>query len=140
MLENQQQPSNQLEQRSSHLSSIDEPQDAAGNRPDTPLEIEELPREEHINDWKCNISDIPDFNKVIGGGIAIPRDGYVTLYFSQEYLQMLCLEDAHKKVQDIAEYSKKLLACGPAVKIMVADFDLENIYGRLVLHELLKIL
>jgi hypothetical protein len=85
----------------------------------------EKPTEQPAADTlKCDVSDIPDFDRLVGKGNVIPHDGLLPLRFSQRFLQTLDLEGARKKLQVLGEYRKEIYEND--VKFRVIDIDLDD--------------
>lgn len=56
----------------------------------------------------CDVSEITEFKKIVGGGSRIPSDGRLTLHFTQNYLECITLEEANKKLAELSTFKQML--------------------------------
>jgi hypothetical protein len=138
LLESQQRPPDHLEQeparRGPQLSAMD--QNPNSNESSTPINIApeglmdrgELIKEE-LNEFpKCNVADMPEFDRYIGKGNMIPPDGILPLQFSQGFLQTIGLDEARRKLQVLGEYKKEVR--DNDVKFRIIDVDHGEVNSR----------
>jgi len=72
----------------------------------------------------CSLDDLPKFKDIVGEGSRIPSDGFLALFFTQDYLERIEIQDAKKKLAELSAFERILTRCDPEAGFIIMDFSL----------------
>jgi hypothetical protein len=137
------------------VESIDDREPGNGNDFTSESDSEKMESEPGTEARRiCNVSNIVEFKEVVRGGSRIPSDGRLTLFFTQNYLESIELNEARRKLAELSTLKKMLdsrvldeekrkftllssgqnlegWGDGPGIRFGIMDFNLNTSIGPL---------